>query len=414
MNAPAASAQVVGFPALDEMLKAGVYSCSQGWTPGRRRNRNLGNAVPRFVNLNPGETAPRFFQRSAGNPRYVFDMAAGRTLVLCFMGSSENPQGRAAFAAALARRDLFNDVRAAFFGVSNDPLDESENRLANVLPGYRFFWDSDFTVSRLYGAWPADQGDEGFMGRWVVIDPTMRITGIFPFRADGGDIAEALAHVEAAPPPGRIAGMDVQAPVIVLDRVFDPDLCRRLIGLYENAGGEVSGFMRDIDGKTHLVHDTSHKSRRDHMIEGQADIANLQAIVRRRIVPEIAKVHQFTVSRMERYLVACYAAEDEAHFRPHRDNTTKGTAHRRFAVSVNLNDEFEGGELHFPEYGTRSYKPPAGAAVVFSCSLLHAVSKVTRGRRYAFLPFLYDEAAAKIRDENLGFLAPQDADKVAP
>ena len=46
----------------------------------------------------------------------------------------------------------------------------------------------------------------------------------------------------------------------------------------------------------------------------------------------------------------------------------------------------------------------AGAAVVFSCSLLHAVSTVTDGRRYAFLPFLYDDAAAKVRAENLKFL----------
>jgi hypothetical protein len=43
--------------------------------------------------------------------------------------------------------------------------------------------------------------------------------------------------------------------------------------------------------------------------------------------------------------------------------------------------------------------------VVFSCSLLHAVSKVTRGRRYAFLPFLYDEPAARLREENARFLA---------
>lgn len=38
--------------------------------------------------------------------------------------------------------------------------------------------------------------------------------------------------------------------------------------------------------------------------------------------------------------------------------------------------------------------------MVFSCSLLHSVSKVTAGRRYAFLPFLYDDAAARIRDAN--------------
>jgi predicted 2-oxoglutarate/Fe(II)-dependent dioxygenase YbiX len=104
-------------------------------------------------------------------------------------------------------------------------------------------------------------------------------------------------------------------------------------------------------------------------------IKELQGRFIRRVVPQIQKAHQFKVTRMERYIVSCYAAEDEAHFRAHRDNTTKGTAHRRFAVSVNLNDDFDGGEVSFPEYGKRSFKAPPGGAVVFSCSLLHAVSK---------------------------------------
>jgi predicted 2-oxoglutarate/Fe(II)-dependent dioxygenase YbiX len=38
--------------------------------------------------------------------------------------------------------------------------------------------------------------------------------------------------------------------------------------------------------------------------------------------------------------------------------------------------------------------------VVFSCSLLHEATPVTRGRRFAFLPFLYDEQAAKVREAN--------------
>ena len=37
---------------------------------------------------------------------------------------------------------------------------------------------------------------------------------------------------------------------------------------------------------------------------------------------------------------------------------------------------------------------------------MHAVSAVSRGRRYAFLPFLYDDAAAKIRAANNQFLDP--------
>ena len=56
-------------------------------------------------------------------------------------------------------------------------------------------------------------------------------------------------------------------------------------------------------------------------------------------------------------------------------------------MSLNLNDDFEGGELVFPEYAAVRVSPPAGAAAVFSCSLLHAVGPVTRGRRYALTTF---------------------------
>jgi predicted 2-oxoglutarate/Fe(II)-dependent dioxygenase YbiX len=186
--------------------------------------------------------------------------------------------------------------------------------------------------------------------------------------------------------------------------VFEPALCAHLIGLYEADGGRDSGFMRQVDGRTVGVNDKSFKSRKDYDIVDRDLIAAMQARFMRRVVPEIAKVHQFKVTRMERYIVSCYAAEEGGHFSAHRDNTTSGTAHRRFAVSINLNDDFDGGEVSFPEYGPRSFKAPAGGAVVFSCSLLHAVSRVTRGRRYAFLPFLYDDAAARIREQNARFV----------
>jgi hypothetical protein len=47
---------------------------------------------------------------------------------------------------------------------------------------------------------------------------------------------------------------------------------------------------------------------------------------------------------------------------------------------------------------------PAGTAAVFSCALLHEVLPVARGRRYAFLPFLYDDEAALLRLANNTFL----------
>ena len=144
--------------------------------------------------------------------------------------------------------------------------------------------------------------------------------------------------------------------------------------------------------------------RRRHELD--AEIIRLtQQRIRRRLVPEILKVHNFNVTRMERYIVCCYDAGTGGYFRPHRDNTTKGTAHRRFAVTINLNaEDYEGGDLRFPEFGPRTYRAPTGGAVVFSCSLLHEATPITRGKRYAFLPFLYDEAAARLRLENNRYL----------
>jgi predicted 2-oxoglutarate/Fe(II)-dependent dioxygenase YbiX/peroxiredoxin len=360
-----------------------------------------------FVALAPGDPAPWFHARSTTNPRYAFDSAAGRYIVLGFLGSAGDASGRAALDAVAANRRLFDDRHACFFGVTIDPADEAEGRVRESLPGLRYFLDFDGAVSRLYGALPRDAkpGKPAPTRRfWIVLDPTLRVLHVIPFAADGGDRDALFAALAALPPPARFAGFEIQAPVLVLPNVFEPEFCRKLIGLYEAHGGAESGFMREVDGRTVLVHDHAHKRRKDYVIEDRAVIAETQERIRRRIVPEILKVHQFRVTRMERYIVSCYAAEDGGHFRAHRDNTTKGTAHRRFAVTINLNGGYEGGELCFPEYGPRTYKPPPGGAVVFSCSLLHAATKVTAGIRYAFLPFLYDDAAAKIREANNAFL----------
>jgi predicted 2-oxoglutarate/Fe(II)-dependent dioxygenase YbiX len=233
----------------------------------------------------------------------------------------------------------------------------------------------------------------------------LRTLKVTPFRSDGGEAIELIHYLKSLPPPGRFAGFEVQAPVLVLPNVFEPAFCAKLIAQYETSGGQETGFMRDVGGKTVQLHDHGHKRRRDHIIEDSEVIRRVLWRFNRSVIPELLKVYQYKASQMERFLVGCYRAEDSGHFAPHRDNTTKGTAHRRFAASVNLHADFDGGEVSFPEYGPRGFKPAPGGAVVFTCSLLHSVSKVTRGARYAFLPFIYDDEAAKIRAANHAFLA---------
>jgi len=360
--------------------------------------------------LGPGDPAPWFRQRITAQENFSLDKAGGSYVVLCFFVTAGDPVGRAAYDAATANRQVFDGKKVSFFGVSLDQADEATGRVSADGSGLKVFWDFDASVSRLYGAVPQDvktvSGNIAVRRFWIVLDPMLRVLRLFPMTPDGGHIAEVLKYLDALPPLERSSGVEVQAPVLLLPNVFEPELCRSLIGLYEKQGGTPSGFMREKNGKTMIVTDPRHKRRKDCNIEDAALLAVTKQRIARRIVPEIAKAYQFHTTRIERFIVACYSAKDGGIFNPHRDNTTKGTAHRRFAVSLNLNEDYDGGEIRFPEFSPKGIKPPAGAAVIFSCSLLHAANEVTRGDRYVFLPFLYDEAASKIREQNSAFLDP--------
>jgi len=359
--------------------------------------------MARFRVVAAGDTAPWFRQATSSNPTFNFDTVGGRYIVLCFFGTAGDATGRAMLSLLDEERDLFDDRKFSFFGVSFDPADRSSGRVTDIVPGIRHFWDFDRSVGQLYGA--ADiEGSPQARRIWVILDPTMRVASVIPAGRDGEERRQVAALLKSLPPIGQVGGLSIQAPILVLPNVFEADLCASLIALYEQHGGTESGFMREVDGKTVVMADHRHKRRSDFVIEDETLSATLRGLIVRRIVPQVKKAHQFEATRMERYIVSCYDSRDGGHFGAHRDNTTKGTAHRRFAVSVNLNDDFEGGEVYFPEYGPTSYKAPAGGAVVFSCSLLHAVTPVTAGRRFAFLPFLYDDAAAAVRAENNKFL----------
>jgi peroxiredoxin/predicted 2-oxoglutarate/Fe(II)-dependent dioxygenase YbiX len=353
--------------------------------------------IPQF-----GEPAPWFVARSTVNPAFNFDTVAGRYIVLCIFGSAAHPFAARVLGGFQQAAATFDGESAALLGVSIDPSDESAGRVAGLAPNAIYFWDFDQAICRTFGL----QVENGIRPHTFLLDPRLRVVGRWAFEGEPeAHVAEVLQTLAAQPPIGTPSPAQVQAPILVVPRIFEPDLCRTLIKYYDDRGGKDSGFMREQDGKTVGVYDYSHKRRRDQEIEDASLRAACMHRIHDRLIPEIHKAYQFRATRMERYIVACYEGETGGHFRAHRDNTTKGTAHRRFAVSLILNTgEFEGGLLRFPEFGQYLYSAPAGGAVVFSCSLLHEATPVTRGKRYVFLPFLYDDEAARIRQENERFL----------
>lgn len=368
------------------------------------------NAEPRRRSLEPGDLAPKFFARATNNPRYCFDSVAGRYIVLSFFGSAADPVSEAVLRRIMEGRHRFDDGHVAFFGVSIDPSDEQENRIRQSIPGVRYFWDFDREISRLYGA-QALTGEPAaaevvYFPFSLVLDPLLRVIATIPYQPVEQHADRLFAVLDSQPPIETYPGTTITAPILVLPRIFDERLCQALIDVYRQDGGTESGFMQDRDGQTIAVIDAGHKKRRDYTITDEPLRRATRAAIERHLVPSLRNAFQFNATYLERYIVACYSSETGGYFNPHRDNSTKATAHRRFAVTINLNSEdYEGGDLCFPEFGPRTYRAPTGGAVVFSCSMLHQALPVTSGTRYAFLPFLYDEAASQIRKNNLSFLS---------
>jgi predicted 2-oxoglutarate/Fe(II)-dependent dioxygenase YbiX/peroxiredoxin len=352
--------------------------------------------------LAPGQPAPWFTAAVlGGNPRYVFSSVGGRPIVLLFHGSAAWEKSSAALDLLEGYRDLFDDASACFFGVSVDPLDSRSGRIAAGGAGVRWFLDYDYVISELYGMVSERDGQKLYSPRWLLLDPMLRVVQSSPIDA-GEQVFQALKALLAA-------GDEVTAaPVLTAPRIFEPALCRRLIEQYENGNTFQSGFMRDENGMTVLKLDPAFKRRSDFIIEDRSLCDQIANRLLDNLAPQILRAFQFRPTRIERWLVACYEEQDQGFFGPHRDNTNLGTAHRKFACTINLNaDGYEGGDLRFPEYGPRLYRAPTGGAVVFSCSLLHEVRPVTRGRRYAFLPFFYDEEAAQLREKNSAHVDPE-------
>jgi predicted 2-oxoglutarate/Fe(II)-dependent dioxygenase YbiX len=202
------------------------------------------------------------------------------------------------------------------------------------------------------------------------------------------------------PPVDDSAGVPLTAPALIVPRVFDFALCDFLVGFYEKFGGMDSGFLLDSDGKTSTVVDYRVKRRSDLPVAAPQLREAIRDQIVRRLLPAVDRFFQFQATRMDRYIVACYDSAIGGHFYRHRDNVNAGAQHRRFAISMNLNSDYDGCDLMFPEFGRRAYRAPCGGAIVFSCGALHQVTPVTRGRRYAFLAFLYGEADAALRETN--------------
>ena len=322
---------------------------------GRRGQLGVGERAADFVLNGP-----------AGVPARFYAHAGGRPTAMVFSRDSADPR-----LIDLAERLAGRPDVALFCVMTHEPT-------ANVsLPGWS---DPKGTVTAAYGVTVGDLTA-------VVLDPNLRVVGV----VSGDHLAEqAIALLDGAVYRDHAVQVTTQAPVLLQPRVLNEAYCNRLIRLWEQDGGVETGVAR----ASSEVFDASVKRHRDHTINDPQLLRELTSVVGRRVLPEIRKAFAFRATRFEGFKIACYDAATGGFFRPHRDNLTPSTTHRVFALTINLNESYEGGQLRFPEYSNHLYRPDAGAALTFSCAHLHEVRDVTAGRRFVLLSFLYGEPPA--------------------
>ena len=339
-----------------------------------------------------GDPVPWFTAPVMSGGSFSLSVAAGRWIVLSFLGSPADPRAERELAEMLQVLPLFHEDRLVFYGVLTALPQNPAPYLKLSTAAMSFLADYDSEISRSF--------DAAVMPRTIILDPMLRAVADIPWDYAAGHAQTVRDVLRSLPAVEDFAGVPLSAPVLIMPRVFDFQLCDVLIQFYEKIGGEDFGFLLDVDGKTSKVVDYRFKRRNDLMVAHPQLREAIRSQIVRRLLPAVERFFQFQATRMDRYIVACYDSGVGGHFYRHRDNVNFGAQHRRFAVTINLNKDYEGCDLVLPEFGGRSYRAPAAGAVVFSCGALHQVTPITSGRRYAFLAFLYGEADAALREAN--------------
>ena len=189
----------------------------------------------------------------------------------------------------------------------------------------------------------------------------------------------------------------IHPPVLTVPDVLSQSDCCHLIEIFRTRGNEFvqPGHMMLGDRKTDCkmrIPDQGREDRVDHWVVERETQNFISEKLQSRLFPEIKKAFNYKITRHERYRIARYEGKRGGEKIGHRDNNEPNVAHRRFAVTVNLNAaDYEGAELRFPEFSSQLYKPASGTAIVFSCSLLHEVVEMRCGARFALLGFLFGD-----------------------
>jgi hypothetical protein len=336
-----------------------------------------------------GDQLPWIMVPTTREPLLPLNGLAGHRVIIGVAGPEIDP---ASIVTALENATTMLRDRDAYWLVVTGALPDNPTLPSIRNPRGRLLPDPDVTTRRALGVFDVFDGVVSLRA-----NPGLRVAECAHHQGPKA-LQEAehwLAQALISPEQPDL-GLEVDAPVLVIPDVIEAPLRDRLIAAWNEDGHEQTGYLRP-DGDGSLIHVVNpvRKRRSDHFLDEAGVLTTLvHTRIRHRVAPWVERATHFRIGFAERYRVACYEAETAGFFAPHRD-FSDASPHRHFAMTIALNDDFTGGGLRFPEFGSREYVLKPGQAIVYACTLLHEVTPVTIGRRFALVNFLTNGEGAR-------------------
>ena len=173
-------------------------------------------------------------------------------------------------------------------------------------------------------------------------------------------------------------------PIIIVPNVISESLKNELISFHDKSNRK-NIELKGTKNRTHVFTDNNLTKKLDDKLS-------------KSLFPELKKIFNVEITHRENYKICSYNAEDKGKFHAHRDSVYP-YGHRRFAMSLILNDDYKDGGIIFPEYNNKTYKPEPCSAVIFPTPLYHQVLEVSEGTRYVIISFLFGDHEAEYKKE---------------
>lgn len=207
-----------------------------------------------------------------------------------------------------------------------------------------------------------------------------------------GAIITADGSVRGGLPPG----------ILIMQNFVDDATCAAIVQECEALQG-AEHTISAVDAKT--LTSIESAARKSDFIDVRMLQTDITAIVRRAYTELVAPRFQTVIDWFELPEILRYKPGGE--YKPHADSDNwlvteqkwKRVIDRDLSILIYLNDEFDGGEIVFPNFGVK-LKPSRGLLIAFpaDCRYLHTARPVTAGVRYALVSWAAAKGGERVND----------------